>query len=155
MAFAIALSETEIQKARGASRGNRVLGATDADSLSLRFGLQSMYFLTNFFADRRERAPSKRALQASLHGLFLAGRREGGTSRNAQGGIAWVTGRKRADRHAHRSSIKRFARPEVTLSAAIAATFDEARGSANARGAFGRNGRRDETFAAPVSVPIG
>ncbi|NBS32818.1 MAG: hypothetical protein EBS83_08455 [Planctomycetia bacterium] len=45
MAFAIALSETEIQKARGASRGNRVLGATDADSLSLRFGLQSMYFL--------------------------------------------------------------------------------------------------------------
>ncbi|NBS33203.1 MAG: hypothetical protein EBS83_10500, partial [Planctomycetia bacterium] len=57
--FDVALSETELQGARGASRGNGVLVATDAGSLSLRFGLQSMYFLTDFFADRRERATSK------------------------------------------------------------------------------------------------
>jgi len=68
--FDVALSETELQGARGASRGNGVLGATDADSLSLRFGLQSMYFLTDFFADRRERATSKLALRASKHGVF-------------------------------------------------------------------------------------
>ena len=68
--FDVALSETEIQEARGASRGNGVLGATDADSLSLRFGLQSMYFLTDFFADRRERATSKLALRASKHVPF-------------------------------------------------------------------------------------
>jgi len=46
--FDVPLSETEIQEARAASRGNGVHGATDADSLSLRFGLQSMYFLTDF-----------------------------------------------------------------------------------------------------------
>jgi hypothetical protein len=68
--FDVALSETKIQEARGASRGNGVLGATDADSLSLRFGLQSRYFLTDFFADRRERATSKLALRASKHGVF-------------------------------------------------------------------------------------
>ena len=68
--FDVALSETKVQEARGASRGNGVLGATDADSLSLRFGLQSRYFLTDFFADRRERATSKLALRASKHGVF-------------------------------------------------------------------------------------
>jgi len=42
----------------------------DAVSLSLRFGLQSMYFLTDFFADRRERATSKLAVRVSKQGLF-------------------------------------------------------------------------------------
>jgi hypothetical protein len=54
--FDVALSETEIQEARGASRGNAFRGSNNPISLSLRFGLRSMYFLTDFFADRRERA---------------------------------------------------------------------------------------------------
>ncbi len=56
MPFAIALSETEIQEARGVSRGNAFRGSNNVIPLSLRFGLRSM----DFFADRRERAPSKR-----------------------------------------------------------------------------------------------
>jgi hypothetical protein len=59
--FDVALSETEIQEARGASRGNAFRGSNNVISLSLRFGLRSMYFLTDFFADRRERATSKGA----------------------------------------------------------------------------------------------
>jgi len=42
-----ALSGTELWEARGASRGNTFPGKS-AVSLSLRFGLRSMYFLTNF-----------------------------------------------------------------------------------------------------------
>jgi hypothetical protein len=64
--FDVALSETEIQEARGASRGNAFRGSNNVSSLSLRFGLRSMYFLTDIFADRRERATSKLALRACM-----------------------------------------------------------------------------------------
>jgi hypothetical protein len=46
--FDVALSETEIREARGASRGNAFRGSNNVISLSLRFGLRSMYFLTDF-----------------------------------------------------------------------------------------------------------
>ena len=81
VSFDGAVSETEIQEARGASRGNGVLGATDADSLSLRFGLQSMYFLTDFFADRRERATSKLAPRASRSSATLNAPSNSGSAR--------------------------------------------------------------------------
>ena len=79
--FDVALSETELQGARGASRGNGVLVATDAGSLSLRFGLQSMYFLTDFFADRRERATSKLAPRASRSSATLNAPSNSGSDR--------------------------------------------------------------------------
>jgi hypothetical protein len=66
--FDVALSETEIQEARGASRGNAFRGSNNVISLSLRFGLRSMYFLTDFFADRRERATSKGASPVARRG---------------------------------------------------------------------------------------
>jgi hypothetical protein len=61
VSFDGAVSETEIQEARGASRGNGVLGLNNVISLSLRFGLRSMDFSTDFFANRRVRATSKSA----------------------------------------------------------------------------------------------
>ena len=42
-------------------------GDQKAVSLSLRFGLRSMCTLTDFFADRCERAPSNCAVRASKH----------------------------------------------------------------------------------------
>jgi hypothetical protein len=59
--------KTKIREARGASRGNAVRGSNNVISLSLRFGLRSMCFLTDFFADRRERATSKLGFRASKH----------------------------------------------------------------------------------------
>jgi hypothetical protein len=59
--FDVAPSETEIQEARGVSRGNAFRGSNNVISLSSRFGLRSTYFLTDFFAVRRERATSKLA----------------------------------------------------------------------------------------------
>jgi hypothetical protein len=71
--FDVALSETEIHEARGASRGNAFRGSHNVIFLSFRFGLRSMYFLTDFFADRRERATSKGAsLVASVTPLLRA-----------------------------------------------------------------------------------
>jgi hypothetical protein len=58
--FDVALSETEIQEARGASRGNGFRGSDNADSLSLRFGLQSMGF---FSLGTAEAASSKPAVR--------------------------------------------------------------------------------------------